>query len=117
MCAPLDAKLQPLVRANTARTSSIRLLASPLFRPQSRRCLQLGHRKRCAPSRERAVLQLTIAQKGDASTVQSNPTPHGPPLQHLGLGYRLSLHNLAPRLTRTYHSAPSLVQSLLPWSA
>src|SRR5215471_4082636 len=75
---PPDAKFQPLVRAKMVELTSFRVLATPLFRPRSTRCLALCHRRRCAPSHEKPVLQLTTAQRGDASTVQSNPSLSGP---------------------------------------
>jgi hypothetical protein len=68
-----DAKLQPLVLRNRVRSTSIRLLASPLFRALSTRDLPLSCRKRSAPNPEEPLRQPAKAENSDALRVQSNP--------------------------------------------
>src|SRR5260370_32672418 len=113
---PQDARLQPLVPGTVAPSGSSRLPDCPLFRPRSTRCLQLCHPKRCAPNRGEPLLQAANAQNSDALTVQSNPTTSVALQQDYAQSGREPLQKLVPRLMRAYHSAPSLMRSLPPWS-
>jgi hypothetical protein len=63
-----DAEFPPLMRANTARSASIPLSASP---PRSARCLPRCRRKCSVPGRREPLLQPAKTQKSEALTVQS----------------------------------------------
>src|SRR4029077_1949161 len=67
---PRGAKLRPLVLENIAPPASLRLHASPRFRPESARCLQRYRRKHSAPSHGKSRLQPTKMENSDALTVQ-----------------------------------------------
>src|SRR5260370_11059695 len=89
---------------------------SLLFRARSTEYLPRCHQKRCAPNRGVWLLALASAQNCDALTVQLNPMPSVPLQQDYAHSGRDTLQNVVPRLIRAYHSAPSLVRSLPPWS-
>src|ERR1700730_8622712 len=113
---PRGAKLRPLVLENMAPPVLFRMPASPLFHPQSTKCLRLCHRKRSAPSREKSLLQPPKMQNSDALTVQSN-LMHIVSLQRdYPQSARETRQNGVRWLIHVYHSTPSLVRSLQPWS-
>src|SRR6516162_9539278 len=55
-------------------------------------------------------------RNSDVLTVQSNPMPSDPLPQNYPQSGQATRTNTELRLTRAYHSAPSLVRSLPPWS-
>src|SRR5215471_16949167 len=73
---------QPLVPKSMAGESSNQSPYSPVFRPRSRKYLQLSYRKRYAPTRAEWRLEPAKTQNSDASTIQTNPTPSVPLQPH-----------------------------------
>src|SRR5262245_9314659 len=101
----LSVELQLLEQALKVSPQSNRWPDSLLFRPRSTRCLELCHRRRCAPNRVKSLPKPAKRQNSDASTILLNSMPSVPLQRDCARTGRETLQNELPLLVSSPHLA------------